>query len=170
MPWIRTGNINYLYRRPCLLSFEIIPGFQVQASAAVSLEVPSQCDNVCNPSASVTPHVLPLPPRMRPVAVLPPRTFPPNTITRAMSISTARAAVTQPASRLKYAIGALRLERGPVLSVLTPCGNLDSEDGARNGLSQVVRYCAHSESDVVCVHFSTHRAARLLGPRREARI
>ena len=60
------------------------------------------------------------------------------------------------------------LERGAVLSVLTPCGNL--EDGARNGLSQVVRYCAHSESDVVCVHFSTHRAARLLGPRREARI
>ena len=61
MPWIRTGNINYLYRRLCLLSLEIIPGFQVKASAAVSLEVPSQCDNVCNPSASVTPHVLPLP-------------------------------------------------------------------------------------------------------------
>jgi len=57
-----------------------------------------------DPSASVTPRVRPSSSRTRPTTVFPRRTFPPNAITRAMSISMARAAAAQPASRLWYAM------------------------------------------------------------------
>ena len=55
-----------------------------------------------DPSASVTPDVLPPPSggRIRPVTALPPMTFPPNAITRDMSISMPRVAKAHPDSRL----------------------------------------------------------------------